>query len=269
MFPPGLMATLKGRVWRKIIPRAEETEHYREQYAVILSRLVGGQTMIHVIADADPGNGYARRCRPRGRLFRDAQRQAQSGVRILMFRKIAAFDCATSSAPLFWVSSFAFFALTFMATTIPQIQIGDKGNTNINSPYAVIEVLQVMGIFAIFLMTAFVANVVVRDDETGYTGPSSVRRASRRFDYLFGRFTGAFIAGVLAFATVPLAILLGSMMPWLDMAKVGPFRPEDYLYAYFLVALPTLFMTAAGFFALATATRSMLATYIGVVACSR
>ena len=61
---------------------------------------------------------------------------------------------------------------------------------------------------------------------------------------LFGRFTGAFIAGALAFASVPLAILLGSMMPWLDQAKVGPLRPEDYLYAYFLIALPTMFVTA-------------------------
>ena len=29
-------------------------------------------------------------------------------------------------------------------------------------------------------------------------------------------------------------------MPWLDPMKLGPFRPEDYLYTYFLVALPTL-----------------------------
>jgi aminopeptidase N len=183
-----------------------------------------------------------------------------------MFRKIAAFELRYQiSSPVFWVAFGAFFLLTFAAVTIPQVQIGSKGNTNINAPFAIIQTLTIMSIFAIFIVTAFVANVVVRDDETGY-GPIVHSTRVSKVDYLFGRFTGAFIAGALAFASVPLAILVGSQMPWLDAMKLGPFRPEDYLYAYFLIALPTLFVTAAGFFALATATRSMLATYVGVVA---
>jgi ABC-type multidrug transport system ATPase subunit len=55
--PSELMATLKGRVWRKIIPRAE-LDQYREKYTIILSRLLGGQTMIHIVSDTDPGNGF-------------------------------------------------------------------------------------------------------------------------------------------------------------------------------------------------------------------
>jgi len=67
-------------------------------------------------------------------------------------------------------------------------------------------------------------------------------------------------------ACVPLAIAVGSVMPWLDAEKVGPLRPWDYLYALFVFGLPTLLITAAGFFALATATRSMMWTYVGAVA---
>ncbi|MGD0141557.1 MAG: ABC transporter ATP-binding protein [Rhizomicrobium sp.] len=55
--PSELMATLKGRVWRKIIPRAE-LDQYREKHTIILSRLLGGQTMIHIVSDTDPGNGF-------------------------------------------------------------------------------------------------------------------------------------------------------------------------------------------------------------------
>jgi aminopeptidase N len=182
-----------------------------------------------------------------------------------MFRKIAGFELRYQlSSPVFWVSFGIFFLLTFGATTIPEIQIGSRGNTHVNSPFAIVQILGVMSVFAIFLMTAFVSNVVVRDDETGY---GSIIRATpvTKFDYLFGRFTGAFIAGMLAYASVPLGILIGTLMPWLDPVKLGAFRPEDYLYAYFLVALPTLFVMGAAFFALATATRSMLATYVGVV----
>ena len=183
-----------------------------------------------------------------------------------MFRKIAAFELRYQlSSPVFWVSCIAFFLLTFGATVIPQIQIGDKGNTFINAPFAIIQVCAIMAIFAMFIVTAFVANVVVRDDDTGY-GP--IIRSTRigKFDYLFGRFLGAYLTAMIIFAVVPLAILIGSAMPWLDPVKLGPFRPADYLYAYFIVGAPTVLLTSAIFFALATATRSMMATYLGVIA---
>jgi aminopeptidase N len=183
-----------------------------------------------------------------------------------MFRKIAGFELRYQlTSPVFWVAFGIFFLLTFGATTIPQIQIGSRDNTNINAPVAIVQVLGIMSIFAIFILTAFVANVIVRDDETGY-GPIVRATPIRKFDYLFGRFAGAFIAGMIAFASVPLGIFLGTLMPWVDPVKLGPFHIEHYLYAYFLIALPTLFVMAAAFFALATATRSMLATYVGVVA---
>jgi aminopeptidase N len=182
-----------------------------------------------------------------------------------MFRRIAGFELRYQlRSPVFWVAFGIFFLLTFGATTIPQIQIGDRGNTHVNAPYAIVQVLGIMSIFAIFILTAFVANVVVRDDETGF-GPIVRTTPIRKFDYLFGRFAGAFVGGAIAFLSVPLGVLIGSFMPWIDPMKLGPFRPDDYLYAYFLIALPMLLVMASMFFALATATRSMLATYLGVV----
>jgi aminopeptidase N len=183
-----------------------------------------------------------------------------------MFRKIAAFELRYQlSSPVFWVSFAIFFLMTFGATTDSHIQIGSKGNTFVNAPFAIIQTMGIMAILAIFIVTAFVANVVVRDDETGY-GPIVRSTPIRKFDYLFGRFAGAFTAGMLAFASVPLAILIGSMMPWMDPEKLGPFVPAHYFYAYFVFALPTILVTSAMFFALATATRSMMATYVGAVA---
>ena len=54
-------------------------------------------------------------------------------------------------------------------------------------------------------------------------------------------------------------------MPWMDPETLGPFRPGDYLYGYFAVAMPTLIVMASFCFALATITRSMFGTYIGLV----
>jgi ABC-type transport system involved in multi-copper enzyme maturation permease subunit len=183
-----------------------------------------------------------------------------------MFRHIAAFEFRYQlRSPVFWTTTLIFALLTFGAITSDQVQIGAAGNVKKNSPYAIAQTLQVMSVFAVFIMAAFVANIVVRDDETGY-GPIIHSTRVSTFDYLFGRFTGAFLAGCLAFAGVPLAMLAGSFMPWIDPETLGPFRGGDYAYVYFILCVPTLLVMGAFCFSLATMTRSMLATYVGVVA---
>jgi ABC-2 type transport system permease protein len=183
-----------------------------------------------------------------------------------MFRKIAGFEFRYQLRnPVFWVASAVFFLLTFAATTVEQVRIGATGNVHKNAPYAIATVSGVMCIFAIFSLVAFVANVVVRDDDTGF-GPIIRSTRIRKFDYLFGRYAGAFAAAALSFISVPLAIAVGSLMPWVDPDTLGPFVVSHYLYAYFVLALPTLLLTGAVFFALATLTRSMMGTYVGVVA---
>lgn len=182
-----------------------------------------------------------------------------------MFRHIAAFEFRYHvRSPVFWVTTLLFGLLTFGAIASDQVQIGSIGNVKKNSPYAIAQTLQVMSLFAVFIMAAFVANVVVRDDETGFAPIVRSTRVST-FDYLFGRFSGAFAAGCLAFAGVPLAMLLGSFMPWIDPERLGPTRLADYLYVYVILCVPTLLVMGAFCFALATMTRSMVSTYVGLV----
>lgn len=182
-----------------------------------------------------------------------------------MFGAIARFELGYQLRnPVFWVVSILFFLLTFGSVTVEQIQIGSGGNVHKNAPVAIAQVAQIMSLFFMFVTTAFVANVIVRDDESGF-GPMVRSTRVRKFDYLLARFLGAFGAASLAFVAVPIAIWFGSLMPWVDGETLGPNRLGDYAYAYFLLALPNLFMTAAIFFAVATATRSMTYSYLGVV----
>ncbi|MGC4000961.1 MAG: hypothetical protein QM767_27290, partial [Anaeromyxobacter sp.] len=81
-----------------------------------------------------------------------------------------------------------------------------------------------------------------------------------------GRFAGATAVGYLVLVAVALGVWAGALMPWVDPEKLGPFRPGDYAYALAVVALPTALLISAAFFALATGTRSMTATYVGAVA---
>lgn len=182
-----------------------------------------------------------------------------------MLKHIAAFEWRYQvKSPVFWVGFALFFLLTFGSVTVDTIQIGGRGNVNVNSPFAILQTLGVMSIFAIFIVVAVVAGVILRDDETGFA-PILRSTSMRRFDYLVGRFSGAIAAALLVFAAVPLAIWAGSTMPWLDPEKVGPLRLGDYLYALFVLGLPTLLITGAACFALATVTRSMMWTYVGAV----
>ncbi len=183
-----------------------------------------------------------------------------------MFKHIAAFEWRFQvRSPVFWVGCMIFFLLTFGSVTVDTIQIGGRGNVNINSPFAILQTQAVMSIFLVFIIVAMVAGVILRDDETGFA-PILRSTAITRGAYLLGRFSGAIAAALLVLGSVPLAIAIGATMPWLDAEKVGPFRLDHYVYALFAFGLPTLLIIGATFFALATATRSMMWTYVGAVA---
>jgi ABC-2 type transport system ATP-binding protein len=55
--PAALIAALKGRIWTKSIGR-DELEACRAKHEVISTRLFAGRTVVHVLADADPGEGF-------------------------------------------------------------------------------------------------------------------------------------------------------------------------------------------------------------------
>jgi ABC-2 type transport system permease protein len=181
------------------------------------------------------------------------------------FGSVASFELRYQlRSPIFWAAAIAFGLLAFAATVLPQLRVGAHGATHVNSPDAIFRLLGILDVFFLFALTAFVANIVVRDDDTGF---AAILRTTpiTRFDYLIGRFAGAFGAVAVLALAMPLGILAGTLIPGGDPATLGAFRPEHYLFAYFVLVLPTSFALAAACFALATATRSMMATYLGAV----
>src|SRR5437867_3777985 len=183
-----------------------------------------------------------------------------------MLRHIAAFEWRYQvRSPVFWVGCLIFFLLTFGSVTVDQIQIGSRGNVHINAPFAILQTVAIMSVFTGFIAVAMVAGVVIRDDETGF---APILRSTRigKWDYLVGRFIGAVAAAFVVMAMIPLAIQVGVWMPWQDAEKLGPARPWDYLWVLFVIGLPTLLITSAVYFALATATRSLMWTYVGAAA---
>jgi ABC-2 type transport system ATP-binding protein len=55
--PQELIRSTRGRIWMKVVDRAE-LPHVREQYEVLSTRLLAGRTVVHILSDRDPGNGF-------------------------------------------------------------------------------------------------------------------------------------------------------------------------------------------------------------------
>ncbi len=183
-----------------------------------------------------------------------------------MFGKIASFEFRYQlRQPAFWVIAIVFGLLAFGAVASPNVSLGAAGNVHKNAPYALSVAHIVFNVFFMLATTAIVANVIARDSQTGF-GPLILSTRITKASYLYGRFLGAFAAVALCYLSIALGTLIGTFMPWVDPETLGPLRLGDYAWAYLVFGLTGLFLTSALFFTLATVTRSMMATYIGVVA---
>jgi hypothetical protein len=56
--PLSLTARLEGRVWQKAIQRSD-LDAVKAQLPVISTRLVSGRTLVNVVSDGAPGDGFA------------------------------------------------------------------------------------------------------------------------------------------------------------------------------------------------------------------
>jgi ABC-type multidrug transport system ATPase subunit len=57
--PDAALQALEGKVWEKVITKAE-IDDYQKRYRVISSKLVAGKPIIHVLSDEAPGEGFRR-----------------------------------------------------------------------------------------------------------------------------------------------------------------------------------------------------------------
>jgi len=55
--PQAAVARLQGRIWRRVVARDELARH-QERFAVLSTKLLAGRTVMRVLADSRPENGY-------------------------------------------------------------------------------------------------------------------------------------------------------------------------------------------------------------------
>ncbi len=140
------------------------------------------------------------------------------------------------------------------------------GPTNlfINSPYVVTYSLGMLSLVGIFLVTVLSANGLLRDSEHRM---SEIIFATPigRWSYLVSRFIGIVLASFAAFVLAGLVLMLAPLLLGVDPVRLGPVQPWSYAWALLVLVLPNLVIATAIVFAIAAATRSTLATWVGGV----
>lgn len=163
--------------------------------------------------------------------------------------------------PSFYVVSLLLFLISFLSVASDNVGLGDGGEVFKNSPYSIALTLLILSLFAMFLVVNFVGSGAVRNaqhqmEELIYTKPIPA------FRYQFGRFFGSYLIVLIVFSAVPLGILLGSFMPWVDASRFGPTQLEAYAYNFVVLSVPGLFVLSALFYAAAVRFRSLMPLYL-------
>ena len=166
--------------------------------------------------------------------------------------------------PVFWVAIAIFFLMGFGITASENVSIGTPGAVHENAPYAIAVATSAFSLFYLFVITAFVANAIVRDDNSGFAPIVRATSVTAR-QIVLGRFAGGLVIAWLGYLAIPIGMAIGSMMPWVDPETVGPQKLAYYGWNFALFALPNIFLMSAVLFALATVLRSMMAAYVGAI----
>jgi len=183
-----------------------------------------------------------------------------------MWKAIAGFELRYQlKSPTFWASFLIFALLAFGLVATPNITIAAGANVHKNAPIVITVGLMLLTTFFMFVTTAFGANVIIRDQETAFAPLLYTTRIGRS-DYVFGRTLGAFLVCALCLMSVPLGMIIGTFMPWLDKETLGPFNIAFYAWPFLTMALPSLLFMVAVFSSAATLTKSMMGSYLTAVA---
>jgi ABC-2 type transport system permease protein len=167
--------------------------------------------------------------------------------------------------PSFIVTCLVFFLLPFLLITIEEVTIGSGGNTNINSPYAIANILLLFGVFNMFVVVNFIASTATRNDSSAMAEIICTKPIPPT-SYQLGRFLGAFLVCLTVYAMVPLALVIGSFMPWLDQERLGSFHLSHYLAPFLVFSVSTIFVLSTLFYAVALRFKSNMAVYLTALA---
>lgn len=171
------------------------------------------------------------------------------------------------------LSTWIFFAifvalgLTWMAATsgmLRNLNIFIGSRLLIDAPRLIAMATAMLGSLGIMVVAAVMGRSVQQDFEHQmhhffFSAPL------RKFDYVAGRFLGAYAVLAAIFSGILLGLWLGTFLPGIPPDRLGGSTPATWLKPYLFTLLPNIFIFGAIFFVLAALTRRMLPVYVASV----
>ena len=138
------------------------------------------------------------------------------------------------------------------------------GRVFINAPRSIMFTASFLGCLGVIVVAAMMGRSVQQDFEYDmhhffFSAPI------RKYQYMLGRFLGAYLTLAVVFSSILLGAWLGTFIPGIDPERLGNPPLAAWLIPYFTTLLPNLFIFGAIFFVLAALTRRMLPVYISSV----
>ena len=229
-------AALEGRVWQKAIARSD-LDAVKAAQPVISTRLLAGRTLVNVVSDDAPGDGFEPvEADARGRLLR-RDRAAGWTRRPLQRRRPDAQRTATIAAfelrsRLRRISTWVYFVgLLRAGDDVGRRRRGRRspgaivsfgsGKVWVNSPYAIAQTIALLGMAAVTVIAAVMGRAVQQDFEYR-TERSSSRAPIRKWEYLGGRFAGRVAVLLVILSSIALGGAAGAVPAG---HRSGPRRP--------------------------------------------
>lgn len=191
-----------------------------------------------------------------------------------MFREIFSFEIRFRFKK---VSTYVYFAMFMAFAFLAIISVGGafRGNRVViagagegkilaNAPYAIYAIISIFTYFGMLVTAAIMGNAGYRDfqrDMHSFFFSYPVRE----FEYLMGRFLGAYVVLLFIFSSIGIGAIMGSLMPFVMPEKFASFRLLVYVQPYLTLVLPNLFFSGAVLFFLAAVTRKRLPVYVTCV----
>ena len=162
-------------------------------------------------------------------------------------------------SPLFWGVSFLFFALHMLTLTRTGINLGDNERIALNSPWLIFLTHMALGLFGMVPAIVFAVTAMTRDEERR-TSELFFSTPVPRTAFLLGRFSAGTLAAFTIGTLGVLGALAGTVMPWVDPARLAPFDGRPWIAVLTLLVLPNMLVFCALFFSIAALTRSTALT---------
>jgi len=167
--------------------------------------------------------------------------------------------------PMIYIFILVNFLMAFAATVSDKIIIGGANDAVfLNAPHVIMTMTLLMTLLGIFMTTAIVNTSILRDFEHKFS-PLIFSTPIKKFDYLSGRFLGAFLVALLPFLGVFAGIAVGAASPLVEASEVASFSFAPYLNTFFVGVVPNVLLVSAIVFWLAAATRSSMISFLGAI----